>query len=185
MANRFYAGRARKRSNAKTPQLFGKETFAMQLDEGISQQLQALGENFVDQYCRPAAFVASTVLYDEMRLRVPVKTGLLKKSIYRYREKTETNKRSIFYVGPNKRIAPHWWWAEFGHFVTRRVYFDEDTQQFITTKEFLANPYMVAARPYIRPTYDAKMNAALQAGLAELKRRLKNNDPFIATGNDL
>jgi hypothetical protein len=184
MGDRFYRAQNPKRSNAKVPQLFNKETFEMRLDSGISDALRALSNNFVTQVCRPAAFVAATVLYDEMRLRVPERNGLLKKSIYRWREKTGTTQRAIFYVGPNKRLAPHWHLLEYGHWVTRQAYFDEVEQRWITTKKFLAQPFFVPPKPYIRPTYDAKIQVALQAGYAEMKRRIKEKDLFVPKGDE-
>jgi hypothetical protein len=184
MGDRFYSAQKGK-GNAKGPKLFGKETFAMSFDNNIADQLKAFGDNFVDQYCRPAAYVAATVFYHEMRTRVPVRTGDLKNSIYRWRDKANTQTRATFYVGPNKRIAPHWHLVEYGHWATRRVYFDKRKQQYVTTKQLLARPYLVAARPYIRPTLDTKRNEAIQAGIAELKRRIKNRQPFIAQANDI
>jgi hypothetical protein len=182
MGDRFYGGQSRKRSNAKGPQTFDKETFAMQLDSGITDALQALSDNFVEQVCRPAAFVAVTVLYDEMLLRVPKHSGTLENSIYRWREKSGTDKRAVFYVGPNKRIARHWWLVEHGHFQIYKVYWNEEKQAWRTTRKLLPTPIPVAAQPYIRPTYDSKMKVALQAGLAEMQRRIKDKDLWVDTG---
>lgn len=174
------------RGRSRKAQTFDKETFAMQLDSGITAALKALSDNFVNQVCRPAAFVASTVLYDEMRLRVPKDSGTLKSAIYRWREKSETHinntVRSVFNVGPNKRIARHWWLVEHGHWQIYQVYWNEEKQAWRTSKKLLAAPRYVAAQPYIRPTYDSKIKVALQAGLAEMQRRIKNKDLWVDTG---
>ena len=120
-----------------------------------------------------------------MRLRVPKDSGTLKSAIYRWREKSETHinntVRSVFNVGPNKRIARHWWLVEHGHWQTRVVYFNKKKQQWMTGG-FLKTPYPVAAQPYIRPTYDSKIKVALQAGLAEMQRRIKDKDLWVDTG---
>ena len=170
------------RGRSRKAQTFDKETFAMQLDSGITDALQALSDNFVNQVCRPAAFVASTVLYDEMLRRVPKHSGTLENSIYRWREKAGTDQRAIFYVGPNKRTAQHWWLVEHGHWQIYQIYWNEEKQAWRTSKKLLAAPRYVAAQPYIRPTYDAKMKVALQAGLAEMQRRIKNKDLWVDTG---
>jgi hypothetical protein len=163
-----------RRSQAKTYQ---KKSFSIALGSELEDGLDALFDDFTNKCCRPAAFAASTVLYDEMKLRVPEKTGTLLSSIYRFREKdTHSNlDKAIFYVGPNKRIARHWSLVEHGHFQIYKTYFDAERDTWVTIRnEPLATPKFIPAQPYIRPTYDAKIELALKTGLQVLKQRFND-----------
>ncbi len=125
-----------------------KESFSIAFTGDITAQLEAYAENVKDTF-RPAAFAGATVLYDEMRLRVPVKSGGLRDAIFRYRLKENSNKNeSVFFIGVNHIKAPHWHFFELG---TRHM----------------------AAKPFIRPTYDAKIAQAAEAATNEIKERLK------------
>lgn len=152
---------------------YSVDSFSINIDKSLTNKLDQVFENFADDVMRPGAFAASTVIYDEMQLLVPEKTGQLKSAIYRYREKNGSGNEAIFYIGPNKRKAPHWSLVEHGHFQIYQVYFDPKIDDYRTNvKQPLAVPKLVPAQPYIRPTFDAKISQALQAGLDEMHKRL-------------
>jgi hypothetical protein len=70
---------------------------------------------------RSAAYAGARVLYDEMRRTVPVKTGELYGSIYHFHDEKQSNeRRQVYLIGPNKVKAPHWWFAEHGHWLYNR-----------------------------------------------------------------
>lgn len=162
-----------RRSNARQYEV---GSFSMSLDGDIQGQLNKFFGDIADKCYRPATYVASTVLYDEIKLRVPKDTGGLENAIYRYREKSDTHinnlNKSTFYVGVNKRKAPHWWLIEHGHWQRRQAILLNG--KWVTLKNPLANPKYVPAQPYFRPAIDAKMNEALQAGLIEFKKRFES-----------
>lgn len=157
---------------ANNARQFSSDTFAIALNGDIQGQLKKFFVDAADKVYRPAAYVASTVLYDEVVQRVPERTGKLKSAIYRYREKQDTQDKAIFYVGVNKRKAPHWWLIEHGHWQRRQAILLNG--RWVTLKNPLANPKYVPAQPYFRPSIDAKMNEALQAGLTEFKKRFES-----------
>lgn len=158
-----------RRSQAK---LYNASTFSIEFDSNIKEKLEKFAGDVVNEALRPAAYAAVTVLYDEMRIRVPVGEGLLKSAIYRWREKDDIGEQAIFYAGVNKRKAPHWWWIEHGHFQYHTVVRLENGD-FITLKNKpLPQPKYVPAKPYIRPTADAKIGAAMDEAMKVLKQRL-------------
>lgn len=127
-----------------------KESVKIAFNDDLSANLQ----NFADKVkgtFKEASFKAATVLYDEMKIRAPEgPTGNLQASIYRFRLKETPDTQATFRVGVNARKAPHWHFLEFG---TRRQ----------------------AAKPFIRPTYDAKIKTAADAAVQSIKERLSND----------
>lgn len=124
-----------------------KSSVSFELTGDITSQLEAYADKVKDTF-RPACFAGATVLYDEMRLRAPVKSGGLKNAIFRYRLKENNNNESVFFIGVNHIKAPHWHFFELG---TRHM----------------------AARPFIRPTYDAKIAQAAKRASDVIAERLK------------
>lgn len=116
----------------------------------LNAKLEAFAKDIQTQAIRSAAFAASKVIYTEMHLRVPVgDTGNLKQSIYQYHDtKLSVNGKHVYSIGPNKKKAPHWHLLEYG---TVRM----------------------AAKPFITPTYDAKIDAAMQAAVDRLREKVK------------
>jgi len=159
------------RGHAKVAKLHEQDSFSVSFNRDLQAQLQAFSDNFVNDVLRPAAYAAATVLYDEMRLRVPEKTGALKASIYRWREKQDNN-RAIFYVGVNKRKAPHWHLIEYGHYQIYRVYWNAEVQDWRTIRQLLPTPIFSPARPYVRPTFDAKYKTAIDTAMRVVEEKV-------------
>jgi hypothetical protein len=126
-----------------------------------------------------AAFAGATVLYDELRLRAPVKTGTLRDSMDRFYAKSSTPARQTYYVGPNKKYAPHWYNVEFGHwrYNTSANGFFQKSKSNPKSKiksppgnwravhdlpGALPQPAWVPAHPYIRPSA-AKIPESIEA----------------------
>lgn len=109
-----------------------------------------------EEGARPAAQEGAQVFYEEVEQRVSgigggpgVVTGKLKDAIYQaFVEKESGNGRAVYRISWNKKKAPH------GHLLERG-----------TSK--------MAARPFIRPSYDAKRSAAIQAVNVRLAAELK------------
>ena len=122
---------------------------------------------------RSAAHAGAVVLYDEMRARAPVDQGTLRDSIYRWHDdEYSKDGRQRYVIGPNKGKAPHWHLIEYGHWrvnvVTRLP-----NGQTVATTERLPAPVWVPAQPYIRPTFDAKVTAAIDAAKARIGEGIK------------
>lgn len=98
---------------------------------------------------RTGSAAAARVLYEEARTRCPVKTGLLKSAIYRVHSVSESRPgRDVYHVSWNASKAPHGHLIEFG---TSRM----------------------AARPFLRPAYEAVKDAAISAGVDAMARALQ------------
>ena len=119
--------------------------------EALQEQIEQFAGDIVEKALRPAAFAASKVIYSELQMRVPVgETGNLKNSIYQYHnEKLSKDGSQVYSVGVNKRKATHWHFLEYG--TIRQV-----------------------ARPFIAPTYDAKILEAMEAARVRLGEKLED-----------
>lgn len=118
--------------------------------DDLKAQLNKLASDIQTTAIRSAAYAASKVIYEELKIRVPVgATGNLRDSLYQYHDtKLSVNGKHVYSIGPNKKKAPHWHLLEYG---TVRM----------------------AAKPFIRPTYDAKITEAMQAASVRLHEKVK------------
>ncbi len=64
-----------------------------------------------------AVAAGAKVVYDEIHKNVPFRTGLLKKSVYRFFDPalSPSAHKIAYRVGVNVTKAPHWWIVEHGH----------------------------------------------------------------------
>lgn len=133
-------------------------------DKLLQEQLDQLGKK-ASELTRPAAQAGAQVLYDEVKLnvsRIGRKTGNLAASIYQVFSKDNSDDtRSTYHVSWNAKKAPHGHLVEYGHIQTRKVYIGSDGNWY-TSNTKLPEPKQVGARPFIRPAYDAKAQAALK-----------------------
>lgn len=101
---------------------------------------------------RPAAQAGAEKFYLRMKINVPVASGTLRNAVYQaYSSDNSGDGKATYHISVNKKKAPHWHLLEYG---TSRM----------------------AARPFIRPTYTAVVNDAMQTTrdrmLAEVKKVL-------------
>lgn len=132
----------------------------------LGKKLDAI-TNAAEKATRPAAQAGAQVLYEEVRQRAPIsgkphstkgkrqtyQPGNLRKAIYQaFADKESGEKNSTYRISWNKKDAFYARFVEFG-----------------TSKS--------AARPFLRPAYDAARAKALQAAnermQAEVKKALK------------
>lgn len=120
-------------------------------DEALFKGLDGITAG-ANQETRPAAQAGAQVFYDEVLLRVPVNTktikkksgkeilpGALKRAIYQaFSQDNSSEERATYHISWNAKKAPH------GHLI------ENGTSR-------------APAYPFIRPSYDAKASAALQA----------------------
>lgn len=131
----------------------------VRLTGNIAAQLDAYQKHIQEEIIRPAAQAGAQVFYDEIKVRVPVgkprkykgkqiSGGTLKASIYQvFSKKESSDTKKVYHLSWNHQKAPHGHLIEFG---TVRA----------------------PAYPFIRPSYEAKKDAAIRAVLDELRVRL-------------
>lgn len=150
----------------------GKDSVSIGFDDGISAGLRKFANDLREKALRPAAHAAAVVLYNELQQRVPEESGRLKSAIYRWHDdKRSIDGRQVYVVGVNKRKAPHWHLIEYGHWRVNRFRLIDG--KWVATKERLPQPVWVPAQPYIRPTYDGKIDTAVDAAKARLTEKFK------------
>lgn len=111
--------------------------------------LDKLKEQIQEEVAMSGVAAMALVLYEEVRQRVPVKTGLLKEAIYRtYSKDQSTGTLKTYHISWNHKKAPH------GHLV-----------EFGSSRS--------AANPFLRPAFDARGRAAIEAGRRRMRERLE------------
>ncbi|MCD0492337.1 HK97 gp10 family phage protein [Chromobacterium violaceum] len=138
----------------------------------ITAGLQEFQTKLRDDVMLSGAAAGANVLYDEVLQRVPEKTGKLKGSVYRaYIPERSVDGRQVYVISVRKRIAKHWHLVEFGHWRINK-FVQLESGEWVPTKQRLAKPVWVPAKPYLRPAYDAKIGAALDAARDRMRQRL-------------
>ncbi len=169
---------------------FPKERYAS-ITSSISDALARLASpEAIDAVLAGAAFAGATVLYNELMVKVPVKKGVLQKSLYRWHDdkRSKSGKTHIYLVGPNKREAGHWAHVEYGHWRYNR---SMGKKGFMRSKKLrpqkslsvagvkhggkgaLAQPVWVPPHPYLRPTWESRKAEAVAAMQSRAMERLK------------
>lgn len=139
---------------------------------GLASAIAEFSADLQTKVFRSAAHAGAIVFYNEMRRRVPVGTGELHDSIYRYHDEAgSTPTRQRYLIGPNKDKAPHWFNVEYGHWLVN-VVVRLPNGQIQATTERLADPVWVPGVPYIRPTFGAVAGQAIKAATERAKERL-------------
>ena len=129
---------------------------------GVFAELELFANRLQAPLIRVGSAAAAKVFYDEARTRCtlpsgargpfPVKSGLLQSSIYRVHSTDKSKPEQgldVYHISWNMRKAPH------GHFL-----------EFGTSK--------MAARPFLRPAYEAKKAEAIAAGIEAMRQDLQN-----------
>lgn len=131
----------------------------MSLEGDWSEALDKL-QDAAQSVKRSGANAMAEVFQTEAKVRAPVyagndskvakgkiKPGQLRDSIYRaYSKKFSNDDRAVYQISYNHQRAPHGTWMEHGNM-------------------------RHAARPFLRPAYEAMKGAALQAGMARITVR--------------
>lgn len=142
---------------------------------------------------RPAAQEGAEVYYREVMRRVPVmamvqvgkggkvhQPGQLKASIYQAfsadnsfpaQRDSARYEKAEYHISWNAKKAPHGHLVEYGHVQRRAVFRGADGNWY--TGKTPISPRHVAARPFIRPSYDAVHQQAGAAVDAEFARRVQ------------
>lgn len=138
-----------------------------------------------DAVLRSAAYAGAKVLYDELHLKVPVKKGVLKKSLYHWWDKKRSRTGlHIYMVGPNKQEARHWSNVEYGHWRYNKALPGGKGWMKSKVKKgkgpqthggpgALPSPIWVPASPYLRPAWEARKADVLKAMQRRAGERLR------------
>jgi hypothetical protein len=149
-------------------------TVSFELAGDIETQVAAWFDQIKEKALRPAAHQMAVVLHDALRAAVPVGKGTLRSAIYRwYDERQSASDHQTYLVGVNKRKAPHWWIEEHGYWRRFAIIKGKDGQWVTLKDRPLKVPVFVPGQPYFRPTIDAKMPEAVQAGLRRLGEKIQ------------
>ena len=148
----------------------------------LSGALQRFGDAISAKATRPASRAGALVFYHELRQRVPVGTehdgssndspGTLFDSIYHAHAASESKAdKQVYHIGPNKRLAPHWHFSEYGHYRVNVVqYFGGKLR---ATTERLPSPVWIPAVPWITPTYEGTVQVAIGAMRDRMREKIK------------
>lgn len=163
-------------ARARGVSLFAVET---KFKANLRRDMQAFEKKLNEQVLRPAAYAGAKVIYEGMRIKVPVGTGTLRDSIYHWHNDRSTPERQSYLIGPNKAKAPHWYNVEFGHWLYNK---STPEGQWLRSK---SNPAArgpeahdlpgarkerkwVKPQPYGRQTWDTYGNAAISAMIVRM-----------------
>jgi hypothetical protein len=165
----------------RVAQRVGRSSVSATFTGDMAAALRTFAAEKVAQIARPAARAGALVFYGEMRMKVPVDEGTLYGSIYHYYDKQKsTGNMHVYAIGPNKRVAPHWAWIEYGHWLYNR----QAEGRWLESKSNknargpsahdlpgrLDTPRWVPADPYIRPAF-GQVQRAIDAALTRAKEK--------------
>ncbi len=170
---------------SRSTKYFPATTGKIGLDGDLIGALEKFEKAIYETVLRSAAYAGAEMMYKEVQMRVPVRTGKLKESLFVYFDrKLDQPTFKSYLVGPNKRKAPHWYNVEYGHFRYNR---SNGQGGWMRSKSnpnargpgahdlagALPVPIWVPAKPYMRSAYDAKIAACLNRMKERLGERIK------------
>jgi HK97 gp10 family phage protein len=173
---------------ASRAQLYGAKKAGSAIEGDLIGALDRFESELREKALRPAAFAGAKMMRDEVKMRVPKKTGKLHDAIFMFFDNAQSSETvKTYLVGPNKRKAPHWYVVEYGHFLYNRYAAGRwlrskskpsargtpgtmDVHDLPGRRE---SPKWVPPKPYLRPSYDGKIRACLEAMKARLAEKVK------------
>jgi hypothetical protein len=179
-------------ARGRTLKLYPTRFVGVEITSNVQDALQRLEAGIYEKVLRSGAYAGAAVFYNEMRQRVPIgETGNLYASIYHWHDdKLSKATQQIYMIGPNKVKAPHWHNVEYGHWRYNR--FANGRWQRSKSNPnargpgahdlpgALAQPVWTPAKPYIRPTFDARAQSSLTAIRTRMAERLRELNGEIA-----
>ena len=164
----------------KKPNVYPRTGFRASFNSNAAESLRLVRTEIAEKVLRSAALGGAEKFYDVMHMKVNVVTGTLKGSLYHYYDKQESKPlHKIYYVGPNKAKAPHWYNVEFGHWRYNRSMGMRWMRSKSRRNARLAKPGVmdhkihdlpgaleipawVPPKSYIRSTFDMSVQAAIR-----------------------
>lgn len=134
--------------------------------------LELLGESLYEVQ-RAMGVAVGQAFRDEAKANVREHTGNLKRSLYLALDTDETNdKRLVYTVSWNRKIAPHGHLPEFGYWQTH-VSVQLPNGTWTSTQELLNTPKWVAATPFMRPALGTILPRSMKIAAAAGRKRLE------------
>jgi hypothetical protein len=125
--------------------------------------LTRLGGKAIQDLAASMAVAGGQVLRDQAKRLAPVDSGTLRDSIYlAYREAKTNDRRVMYSVSWNSRVAPHGHLLEFGHWLVKGGKTGKGGERVA----------FVAARPFLGPALQIAADDAKRAMLERGKQRL-------------
>ena len=171
---------------------FTRDTRYASVTSGLSNALARLNSpEMLTHVLRSAAHAGAIVLYNELQVKVPVKKGVLKESLFRwFNTKKSTPTVQRYLVGPNKQEAGHWANVEFGHWRynkslggnkwAKSKLAEGQTGKTKNTKGqwhggagALDKAVWVPPSPYLRPAWEAKKGTIAKVMRSRAGERLR------------
>ena len=147
-----------------------------------TEALNKLDGPFKEKLARSMVVAGGTLLRDEAKHYAPVKTGLLRDSIYLAFKDNLSNEQQIVYsVSWNSKKAPHGHLLEFGHWQPYKIVRLPNGDWFTDVTQPLAQPKWTPAKPFLRPAFDHAARAQ-QAMIKRGRERLPELLAEIANG---
>lgn len=131
----------------------------------LEQVFLALGEKIGSDALRSAANTGATVIKDEVVIRAPEKSGILKKAIYQKHIPEESSDDRQAYLISWRKGKKSQTDAFYGDFIERGHWYVPPKPKGITYEVHRAanRAIFVPAHPFLRPGFEAKKEAAIEA----------------------
>lgn len=175
--------------------VFPRAGVRVTFNENIVQALRTIRTEVAEKVLRSAAHGGAQSLYLTMKANVPGKdspesTGTLYASIYHWYDKNGSQPtHKIYYIGPNKKKASHWYNVEYGHWrynksINRRWQRSKSNRNARGPGAHdlpgaLEVPVWVPAHSYIRKTMTS-MDEAMRKALEHAQRRWEEETSGLA-----
>ncbi len=147
----------------------------MELDDTMQRTLDSLDGPFKESLARRMLVEGGVLLRDAAKSNARLAAnkegaetrGLLASAIYLVFDTDASGKTSFTYkISWNSKVAPHGHLVEFGHWRTHVVYKASNGEWYTIKDRPLDSPVWVAARPFLRPTWDSYRGAAVRVMIA-------------------
>ncbi len=139
----------------------------------ITAGLDKLAESVGEDVLRSAGYAGAKVLQEEVKVRAPVASGLLRDNVIIKRDKSKSNgaTRQTYLILVGKVVRKYA--NTRANVRAERVgkEYELDGKPFYW-KFFEFGTSKMAARPFLRPAYDSRVNDAFDAVRAKLRERL-------------
>nr|DAH83227.1 MAG TPA: tail component [Caudoviricetes sp.] len=143
--------------------------------DDLEQTLLSLNAKVGSDALRSAANAGATIIKDEVVIRAPEKSGILKEAIYqKHIPEQSTDRRQVYFVSwrKGKKSTTD---AFYGDWVERGHWYVPPRPKGVTYKAHRAanRAIFVPAHPFLRPSFEAKKDVAIDAMRSKLAENVQ------------